>query len=304
MLLLIWGWFADVPAGDNAAAQRLEPLLSALGGPLPDDTVRLYIQTSIALPLAKAMGAPGLLNVHVVEEAGAQAVLLPSGDFVLTAGLLRKLRTEAQLAGVLAHLLSHHVAGDLQHRLDQAPAATSVWTLATEPWPLTLEASRDEKALRALNSLEYPTAAYAEALLMLAPKSGRPTPFGAQHPTTPDRLREARDRSVGNRGTGSDYHRRVLDVIGVFGSAAGEASPKPAPGSRPVQQLPRVPGDNTAGAAAQEQDSRFPSAPPRDAERPQAVLPGASDGSQEPTDQPTQGADAAAGAAAPSGQAP
>jgi predicted Zn-dependent protease len=83
------------------------------GGLLPDRTTQDRVDeicTAIVTRTA-ARATPYEFECHVLaDEQTVNAFALPGGQVFLTAGLLERLETEGQLAGVLSHQIGHVVA--------------------------------------------------------------------------------------------------------------------------------------------------------------------------------------------------
>ena len=75
---------------------------------------------SIAGTVGRMLGPPfqETTSVVVIRDDRPQAFCLVDGTVIISAGLLRSLDSEAELAAVLAHVLAHHVVGDTDRHLD------------------------------------------------------------------------------------------------------------------------------------------------------------------------------------------
>ena len=113
----------QIELGDRAAQQvyREMPVL-------PDSSrVTQYVQ---ALGLKLAAHAPGYqwpFNFHVVNVSDINAFALPGGSIFVNLGTIQAAETEAQLAGVMAHEISHVV---LQHSACNYEKEQRVGTMA------------------------------------------------------------------------------------------------------------------------------------------------------------------------------
>jgi beta-barrel assembly-enhancing protease len=95
----------EVQAGQQAAAQvgKQLPLL-------PDsDPVTLYVQRLGAQLAAHAPGERWPYTFHVVNQKEINAFALPGGPIFVNLGTIQAADNEAQLAGVIAHEISHVV---------------------------------------------------------------------------------------------------------------------------------------------------------------------------------------------------
>ena len=85
---------------------------------LPDSSpVTQYIQQLGAKLTAQAPGYKWPFNFHVVDEADINAFAVPGGSIFVNLGTIQAAENEAQLAGVMAHEISHVV---LQHSVCNA----------------------------------------------------------------------------------------------------------------------------------------------------------------------------------------
>ena len=95
---------------------------------LPDDSpITRYVQDLGQRLAAQAPGYKWPYNFHVVNEAEINAFALPGGTVFVNLGAIQAANTEAQLAGVMAHEISHVV---LQHSVCNAAKQQKVGLLA------------------------------------------------------------------------------------------------------------------------------------------------------------------------------
>lgn len=95
----------EIQAGQQAAAQVMQQLPV-----LPDDDpVSKYIQHLGAKLAEHAPGEKWPYNFHVVNQKEINAFALPGGAIFVNLGTIQATNNEAQLAGVLAHEISHVV---------------------------------------------------------------------------------------------------------------------------------------------------------------------------------------------------
>jgi predicted Zn-dependent protease len=73
---------------------------------LRDPDVTGYVQR-VGRAVAKPAGVAWPLSVRVIEDKEARALVFPGGFLFLTTGLIARCETEAEFAGVLAHLTAH-----------------------------------------------------------------------------------------------------------------------------------------------------------------------------------------------------
>lgn len=106
---------------DVAIGRKYAPEIEKhMGGKIANDGLQSYID-SIGQKIARVSHRPDL-EYHFValDHESLNALALPGGYIFITRGLLEKLQTEAQLAGILAHETSHVVARDTSAALSRA----------------------------------------------------------------------------------------------------------------------------------------------------------------------------------------
>ncbi|MCC6680598.1 MAG: M48 family metalloprotease [Phycisphaeraceae bacterium] len=112
----------EVSLGSEAAPQ----FLKEYGGPIPSPGIRQYV-SEVGLKLAKVSERPSLpWEFHAVDSAQINAFALPGGKVFITRGLLSKLDSEAQLAGVLGHEIGHVTAQHIGQQMSRAAVASGV----------------------------------------------------------------------------------------------------------------------------------------------------------------------------------
>src|SRR3954471_6399100 len=105
----------DIDIGRQQAAQAEQQLPM-----LNDASIDAYLNRVIAKLAAVAPGAQYPYHIKAVNSADINAFALPGGPMYVNRGLLTAAGSEAELAGVLAHEMSH-VA--LRHGTHQASTA-------------------------------------------------------------------------------------------------------------------------------------------------------------------------------------
>ena len=95
----------EVQAGQQAAAQVSKQLPI-----LPDsDPITIYVQRQGAQLAAHAPGEKWPYTFHVVNQKEINAFALPGGPIFVNLGTIQAADNEAELAGVIAHEISHVV---------------------------------------------------------------------------------------------------------------------------------------------------------------------------------------------------
>lgn len=90
--------------------QSVPEMADQYGGLHPDENAQLYVKEvgNRLVNLTEASGSPYAFDFHVLaDENTINAFALPGGQIFITAGLLKKLETEDQLAAVLGHEIGH-----------------------------------------------------------------------------------------------------------------------------------------------------------------------------------------------------
>jgi predicted Zn-dependent protease len=210
------------------------------GGEYPDPVVQEYFK-SVGMRLARHARRPDLpWDFEVLNSKEVNAFALPGGPIYMTAGLLFRLRNEAQLAAILAHEVAHvaerHSAQQIERTQilsggssllgavignDTIGSASQVVAgLAMMQYSRSHEREADKLGLRILAEEGYALEEMVEAMRVIkrASGGGGGTPeFLSTHPDPGNRieyLSEEIDRrySMSRRGrTGEEeFGRNVL----------------------------------------------------------------------------------------------
>jgi Zn-dependent protease with chaperone function len=108
--LKVWGGAADAEV--NAAVSTIGlALVTAMADDLDDRPISFLV---------------------VKERDVPQAFGLPDGTIVITAGMIRRLTSEAQLAAVLAHTIAHQALGHVDRAIDTSGEFATVTAAANE----------------------------------------------------------------------------------------------------------------------------------------------------------------------------
>jgi beta-barrel assembly-enhancing protease len=108
----------DVEIGKQSAAEA-EKKLELLGEP----SVDAYLNRLVTALVSQAPGAKYPYHAKAVREKQVNAFALPGGPMYVNSGLLVAARSEAELAGVMAHELSHVALRHGTHQASEAYAA-------------------------------------------------------------------------------------------------------------------------------------------------------------------------------------
>jgi predicted Zn-dependent protease len=230
------------PDKDVELGRKYAPLVEKeLGGRMPEQDVQSYIN-QVGQRIARVCHRPDLAyHFAALEGGGANALALPGGYVYITKDLLKELKTEAQLAGVLSHEVGHVVA---RHTLaamskqigmaalvvaaqagsssSDAHAGTSFVAAA-----LSLQYSRDDEKEADLAGLSYMTQAgydpnaMIETMQILAKlETMRPIEFFSTHPNPESRITYLQERIAGRyASTGGlkkgqeEYSQKVMSPL-------------------------------------------------------------------------------------------
>ncbi len=225
-------------------------------GVVQDEAVHRYVSL-VGTVLAQASSRPNLSwKFIVLDTDGVNAFAAPGGYVHITRGALALITSEAELAGVLAHEISHvtekhtlkAIKGD---RAIQMLAARSNLSRNSELFRQIVdkttegllagygreqELEADQKGVRLANSLGYAPAGLGDFLARLEERnsgsSGKQGLF-ASHPEMQERLQKLRAQISGERlassaTLGDRYHRFIsykptaqADIVGVEAGASG-----------------------------------------------------------------------------------
>ncbi len=119
------------PEKDIALGRKYAPLIEKeLGGRIADENLQNYVNR-IGQRIARVCHQPDLsYHFAAVEEEGANAIAVPGGYVYITRGLLKELKSEAQLAAVLGHEVGHVVARDTMAAMSRQVGMTAILAAA------------------------------------------------------------------------------------------------------------------------------------------------------------------------------
>jgi predicted Zn-dependent protease len=261
------------PADEVALGLQSAPQMAQeFGGVIPDREAQQYVRSigQKVVSGSDAKSAPYPYDFHLLADAETvNAFALPGGQVFLTAGLFRRLHTEGQLAGVLAHEVGHvvhrhsaehlakqqftqvlvgaaAVAGSDDHSSGQQTAAIAalVGDAVNLKFSRTDELEADDYGVRALSEAGYDPRALAEVMEILKQASGRSSrpEFLSTHPDPGNRLEKIQaeiarlypngvpsDRNEGDARAFAAVHDRVT------GGAAAPAPEAAGGGANPQE---------------------------------------------------------------------
>lgn len=218
--------------------QYAGPIEKELGGRIPDENLQRYIN-DVGQKIARVCHSPDIsYHFTAVDDKMANALALPGGYIFITRGLLKELKTEGQLAAVLAHETGHVVARDTMAALSRQLSMTALVAAAHAGGApgtaaraadfisamLSLQYSRDDEREADLTGLLYMTQAgydpngIVETMEILNElQTVRPIEFFSTHPNPESRVTYLKEKiAVRYSGLGTlkkgqqEYEEAVL----------------------------------------------------------------------------------------------
>jgi len=227
----------DVKLGRQYAA----PIEKELGGRIPDENLQRYVN-DVGQRMARVCHRPDIsYHFTAVEDRMTNALALPGGYIFITRGLLKEMKTEGQLAAVLAHEVGHVVARDTMAALSRQLSMTALVAAAHVGGApgratqgasfisamLSLQYSRDDEKEADMTGLSYMTQAgydpnsIVEMMQILNElQTVRPLEFFSTHPNSESRVTYLKEKiatrynGLGSLKTGqSEYEEAVLSKL-------------------------------------------------------------------------------------------
>ena len=125
-LMLDRDYHHDIKLGKDIAPK----VEKALKGKIKDQVLQDYIN-GVGHKVARFSHNPGFdFNYVAVNDKSINALALPGGRIFITKGLLAKLKSESQLAGILAHETVHVVARDTENMMSKQAGMGALFILA------------------------------------------------------------------------------------------------------------------------------------------------------------------------------
>jgi len=213
-----------------------------LKGKIEDVSVQNYIN-SVGQKIVKVSHRPDFDYYFVaVNDKSINALALPGGYIFITKGMLLKLDSEAQLAGVLAHETVHVVARDTSNMMSKQIGLDILFAAAMSQTSsegmrtvedltrqiIGLKYSRDDEKTADLGGMDYmvragynPYGAVEVMSMLEKEETVRAVEFLSSHPSPENRVSylEARIQThyfnsiAGTKAGKEDYQRFVLDKI-------------------------------------------------------------------------------------------
>ncbi len=262
----------DVKLGRQYAG----PIEKELGGRIPDENLQRYLN-DVGQKIARVCHQPDIsYHFTAVDDKMINAFALPGGYIFITRGLLKEMKTEGQLASVLAHEVGHVVARDTMAALSRelsmaalvvgahvggapgraARAADFITAM------LSLQYSRDDEREADMTGLSYMTGAgydpngMVETMQILDElQTVRPIEFFSTHPNPESRIAYIREKiatrycELGTLRRGQqEYEEAVLSKLKKHKSVntatadPTQAAPDPSAGTQDAQSTQDKPG--------------------------------------------------------------
>lgn len=212
-----------------------------MGGRIDNESLQNYID-DIGQRIAAVSHKPGL-EYHFValRHKSVNAIALPGGYIFITRGMLEKLETEAQLASILAHEITHVVARDTSNVMsNEIGISLLLSAVLSEKTPkgvvtaadltrqiLSLNYSREDEQVADLAGLDYMVRTgynphgMVETMQMLQKQQEvMPIEFLSTHPSPENRIvyltqkiRTNYYNLAGLKIAREDYHNTVLEQL-------------------------------------------------------------------------------------------
>jgi predicted Zn-dependent protease len=209
-----------------------------LGGKIADEALQSYID-NIGQRIARVCHRPDWdYHFTAVDHESVNAIAVPGGYIFITRGMLEKLSTEAQLAGILGHEVAHVVARDsaaalsreygmaiLLGAIQAAGASGDAMRVATYTKQiLSLRYSRKDEQEADLAGMDYmvragynPSGMVETMQILRDLQQVRPIEFFSTHPLPQNRMMYLSQR-ISSKYSGArglkvgkeDYQQRIL----------------------------------------------------------------------------------------------
>lgn len=204
------------PEEDLALGRKYAPYVEReLGGRIPDESVQSYINR-VGQRIARVCHRPDLAYYFAaVDTDMANAIAMPGGYVFITEGLLKELKSEAQLAAILGHEVGHVVARDSMAAMSRQIGMTALVAAAHVgdvpsdvarattfiTGVLTLQYSREDEIDADLVGLSYmiqagydPNGMVETMQILQDLQMIRPIEFFSTHPNPENRIAYLKER--------------------------------------------------------------------------------------------------------------
>jgi predicted Zn-dependent protease len=247
-LMLDRDYHHDIKLGKEIAPQ----VEKELKGRIKDQVLQDYIN-GVGHKITRLSHNPDFdFNFAAVNDKSINAVSLPGGCIFITKGMLLKLESESQLAGVLAHETVHVVARDTENMMSKEMGMGALFVLAVSQVRTQGEVAAADIAMRLMESkysredertadlggMDYMVRAgynpngmvETMQILQKEQESNNSCDFFSTHPSPENRIDYLRARiqsnylgSIAGTKTGEeDYRQNVMDRLKTLPDSPGK----------------------------------------------------------------------------------
>ena len=229
------------PQQELELGQQYSPeVQKQLGGPISNPQIQSYV-AGVGAKIVRASHMPDLeFHYTAVNDKSINAMALPGGYIFITRGMLQNIRTEAQLAAILAHETVHvtarHSADAMSKQIGLSILLSAVTSEKTSQTLVTVaELGTQILALKYSRSAEYeadtfgldymaragynPNAMVELMEILESQNSARSIEFFSTHPSPANRKEKIREHIASlspsdELATGqADYKKNVLEKL-------------------------------------------------------------------------------------------
>ena len=201
-------------------------MIQESGGLYPDEQIQSYIDMigNKIVQSSDARKTPYQYEFHVLADPNTvNAFAMPGGQIFITAGLLKRLDSEDQVAGVLGHEVGHVVArhsaqqmakqdltsglvgaaGVLGGDMGSAQYAQMIGNMVNMKYGREDELESDDLGVRFMLQAGYEPTALISVMEILAEASGGSSQpeFASTHPSSENRIQQIKDAIAKYGGT-------------------------------------------------------------------------------------------------------
>ncbi len=215
--------------GESGVGDRLSDRLEEQLPLLEDEAVEEYV-TEIGDTLTQYAGRDSFdYEFHIVMDENLNAFALPGGKIFINAGAILKTKSEAELAGLIAHEISHAVLshgfqlvteGNLLANVSQfIPYGGTAASLVVLNYSREMERQADELGTQLLASSEYAADGVYNLMETLVEQSkDQPPVWLSTHPNTEERVNNIKRQILENgydryRYEGISRHQQIQKKV-------------------------------------------------------------------------------------------
>jgi predicted Zn-dependent protease len=196
-------------AGESGLGKQVAEQVKKEEKIITDSEVVAYID-KLGQNIAKYMGRDEFeYEFNVIEDEGINAFALPGGKVFVNTGAILAANSEAELAGLLAHEISHAVLSHGFERImtnnllanlsREIPLGDILGTLVSLSYSRDKERQADLIGARVLNSAGYAADGLRNFMVTLSQERGASVPaILSSHPAPPDRIRYLEELIIKN----------------------------------------------------------------------------------------------------------